>query len=223
MAGEPISSEFDFTTLQYTFRFCNYLQAPVPVVHVSNPEQSLLSSTSPKDSRDTTLANSHEHDESEPSPGILEKQQQQQQDPSLLWVGHPPEGSQLAFETEIFIPSYHYDDAGLEILVSDGDWRYVKERQTLYYKHRDMKPGAVHSIRIKAINGPTTAIARTQQLDSDSDHPKSLPGSSSPARMMKISGSAEEATVTNNNGGAGGAGNGTGTVETPSGCMCGIM
>jgi hypothetical protein len=63
--------------------------------------------------------------------------------------GHPPEGTVLAFETEVFIPSYHYDDAGLEILVSDGDWRYVKERQTLYYRHKDMEPGAVHTIRIK--------------------------------------------------------------------------
>lgn len=61
----------------------------------------------------------------------------------------------LAFETEVFIPSYHYDDAGLEILVSDGDWRYVKERQTLYYRHKDMEPGAVHTIRIK----PRSVIA----------------------------------------------------------------
>ncbi|KAG0054957.1 hypothetical protein BGZ83_009941 [Gryganskiella cystojenkinii] len=227
VAGEPISSEFDFTTLQYTFRFCNYLQAPVPVVHVSNPEQSLLSSRS-KDSSDSTLANNTNHETSfglDPSPTISEKQQQ---DPNMLWVGHPPEGTQMAFETEIFIPSYHYDDAGLEILVSDGDWRYVKERQTLYYRHKEMKPGAVHSIRIKAINGPTTAVARTArsaqvssmgQGDSDSDFAEGLAtvGSdsareSSPTKTMKISGSAEETKK-----------NGAVTVESASGCMCGIM
>lgn len=65
----------------------------------------------------------------------------------------------MAFETEIFIPSYHYDDTGLEILVSDGDWRYVKERQTLYYRHQNMQPGAVHSVRIKPVTGPLTAVA----------------------------------------------------------------
>ncbi|KAI8605323.1 glycoside hydrolase superfamily [Dissophora ornata] len=97
VAGEPTSSEFDYNTLQYTFRFCNYIQAPVPTVH----------------------------------------------------------GTVMAFETEIFIPSYHYDDTSLEILVSDGDWRYVRERQTLYYRHRNMQPGAVHSIRIRPVKGST--------------------------------------------------------------------
>jgi len=65
----------------------------------------------------------------------------------------------MAFETEIFVPSYHYDETGIEILVSDGDWRYVKERQTLYYRHSDMRPGAVHSVQIKPLKGPFAAAA----------------------------------------------------------------
>jgi hypothetical protein len=68
------------------------------------------------------------------------------------FIGHPPEGTPMMFETEIFIPSYHYEETGVEILVSDGDWRYVKERQTLYYRHKETEPGFVHSVMIKPVN-----------------------------------------------------------------------
>ncbi|GJJ73555.1 endoglycosylceramidase [Entomortierella parvispora] len=202
VAGEPLSSEFDFVTLQYTFRFSNYLQAPVPTVRVSTPEQSLTSSKS-ADSSDSTLTSGQEG-----TAGGLEKELQ---DKSSLWVGHPPEGTQLAFETEIFIPSYHYDDAALEILVSDGDWRYVKERQTLYYRHKDMEPGAVHSVRIKAISGPTTAVMRKQSkhslktIETQSDMESGVLRRRGSSPTMKISGSADN------------------KAEGPSGCICGIM
>ncbi|KAF8926614.1 hypothetical protein BGZ58_011050 [Dissophora ornata] len=138
VAGEPTSSEFDYNTLQYTFRFCNYIQAPVPTVHVTTPEQLRTDSANSNDSSldDSQMVVSN----TEPNPA---------------WCGHPPEGTVMAFETEIFIPSYHYDDTSLEILVSDGDWRYVRERQTLYYRHRNMQPGAVHSIRIRPVKGST--------------------------------------------------------------------
>lgn len=201
-----MSSEFDFVTLQYTFRFRNYIQAPVPIVHVSTPEQSLMPPQS-LDSSDSTLMGSQE--------GVTERGLQ---DKGSIWVGHPPEGTTLAFETEIFIPSYHYDDAGLEILVSDGDWRYVKERQTLYYRHKEMEPGAVHSIRIKAISGPTTALTRTrskQSLGATDSHLEVESGGAvlrrrAPSPIMKISGSAEQK-------------GGANKVEGPSGCICGIM
>ncbi|KNC98302.1 uncharacterized protein SPPG_06696 [Spizellomyces punctatus DAOM BR117] len=40
----------------------------------------------------------------------------------------------LAYVTEIFIPSYHYGDMNhLSVEVSDGEWKYVRERQTLYW------------------------------------------------------------------------------------------
>ncbi|KAG0368828.1 glycoside hydrolase superfamily [Gamsiella multidivaricata] len=145
VAGEPISSEFDYNTLQYTFRFCNYIQVPVPIVHVTTPEQ--LSQGTGSASLSSDLANSDGFTLDGQKVATSGKSE-----PNPAWIGHPPEGTMMAFETEVFIPSYHYDDTGLEILVSDGDWRYVKERQTLYYRHRDMQPGAVHSIRIKPVN-----------------------------------------------------------------------
>ena len=202
-----MSSEFDFVTLQYTFRFRNYLEAPVPTVHVSTPEQSLMSSKA-ADLSDSTLTSGQDGE-----AGGLEKSPQER---GTLWVGHPPEGTPLAFETEIFIPSYHYDDAGLEILVSDGDWRYVKERQTLYYRHKEMEPGAVHSIRIKTISGPTTAVTRKHSkqnlggtdVRSDTESGGVLRGRAS-SPIMKISGSAVQ--------------EGNSKVEGPSGCMCGVM
>ncbi|KAG0315162.1 hypothetical protein BG000_005276 [Podila horticola] len=144
VAGEPIACEFDFTTLQYTFRFSNYVQTPVPIVHVSTPEQ--LSRGFASVSSDALVT-------------VESLDTNEQIGESTAWFGHPPEGTPMAFETEIFIPSYHYDDTGLEILVSDGDWRYVKERQTLYYRHQNMQPGAVHSVRIKPVTGPLTAVA----------------------------------------------------------------
>ncbi|KAG0340879.1 hypothetical protein BG004_006236 [Podila humilis] len=148
VAGEPLSSEFDFTTLQYTFRFSNYVQTPVPIVHVSTPEQLSRGFISPStDTMDTSTASAI----LETNEGALGRSGDNGQ-----WFGHPPENTSIAFETEIFVPAYHYDDAGLEIQVSDGDWRYVKERQTLYYRHKDTKPGAVHSVRIKPVLGRLT-------------------------------------------------------------------
>ncbi|KAF9586223.1 hypothetical protein BGW38_008433, partial [Lunasporangiospora selenospora] len=139
VAGEPISTEFNLSTLQFTFRFCNYIQAPVPVVHVSVPEEA-----------------------GKPPTEVLKAPYLSPGD-NPSWIGHPPDGTVLAFETEIFVPSYHYENVNLEILVSDGDWRYIKERQTLYIRHKDTKPGAVHSVQIRPIPGTlatpgTTAV-----------------------------------------------------------------
>ncbi|KAF9958877.1 hypothetical protein BGZ72_010771 [Mortierella alpina] len=153
VAGEPIASDFDFTTLQYTFRFCNYLHTSVPIVHVSSPEQLLQDTSASPITPDYARSNNSTLDEQHQQPSLGKAEQ------SSAWFGHPPEDTAMAFETEIFIPSYHYDDTKLEIQVSDGDWRYVKERQTLYYRHRDLQPGAVHSVRIKPISGPTTGVA----------------------------------------------------------------
>ncbi|KAF9107190.1 hypothetical protein BGX29_007091 [Mortierella sp. GBA35] len=161
VAGEPLSSHFDFNTLQYTFRYCNYTQTPVPLVHVLTPEQSSRSFGGPSNQQVSRTTDEANKDGGSPSPAPLEQ--------SSTWFGHPPEGTVLAFETEVFIPSYHYDDTSLEILVSDGDWRYVKERQTLYYRHKDMEPGAVHTIRIIPRDGrvdgvPTKAIEGSHSL-----------------------------------------------------------
>ncbi|CAI2171442.1 2950_t:CDS:10 [Funneliformis geosporum] len=53
-------------------------------------------------------------------------------------------------ETEIYIPNYHYKKLLLDIRVSDGDWRYVKSRQTLYWRVKDWKTeGVVHTLRIR--------------------------------------------------------------------------
>ncbi|KAF9928731.1 hypothetical protein FBU30_002149 [Linnemannia zychae] len=147
VAGEPLSSNFDLNTLQFTFRYCNYRETPVPLVHVSTPEQSSRSFNGSSDSLGTPAAD-----------GMASDGQPIHREQNSLLFGHPPDGTVLAFETEVFIPSYHYDDTRLEILVSDGDWRYVKERQTLYYRHKDTAPGAVHTIRIKARSGPIDKV-----------------------------------------------------------------
>ncbi|KAH8554699.1 glycoside hydrolase superfamily [Umbelopsis sp. PMI_123] len=55
----------------------------------------------------------------------------------------------IATETEIYIPAYHYDGNTVDIRVSDGDWRYVKDQQTLYYRH--LVEHKVHRIQIRAI------------------------------------------------------------------------
>ncbi|KAF9580325.1 hypothetical protein BGW38_003073 [Lunasporangiospora selenospora] len=163
VAGEPVSSEFDIDTLQFTFRFRNYVQTPVPVVHITAPEQldQDICSTSPtiSDSNASNLSGSTCVDPSVTSPSsepATARFAEGTLDPALF--GHPPEGTTLAFETEFFIPSYHYGGGMLEILVSDGDWRFVKERQTLYYRHRDMGPGAIHSVRIMPRREPTPLV-----------------------------------------------------------------
>jgi hypothetical protein len=38
-------------------------------------------------------------------------------------------------ETEIFIPRYHYGFDPIEVWVSDGEWEYSEENQTLYFRH----------------------------------------------------------------------------------------
>ncbi|CAG8433715.1 11275_t:CDS:2 [Ambispora gerdemannii] len=56
-------------------------------------------------------------------------------------------------ETEIFIPNYHYKQRYLDIRVSDGDWRYVKNRQTLYWRVKDWKtPGLIHTLRVSVVD-----------------------------------------------------------------------
>ncbi|KAF9970630.1 hypothetical protein BGZ73_006634 [Actinomortierella ambigua] len=150
VAGEPILTEFNMKTLEYTFRFCNYLQEPGPVVHIFNPEQSAREAAS------ASTATS-------PTSPFREGSNNTLLAPQSLF-GHPPPGAPIAFETEIFIPAYHYGQRKIEILVSDGDWRYVRERQTLYYRHKDTTPGAVHSIQIR-VDGllPKTGNNRQHQ------------------------------------------------------------
>ncbi|KAG0196470.1 hypothetical protein BGX33_001603, partial [Mortierella sp. NVP41] len=192
VAGEPISTEFDLATLQFTFRFCNYLHPPVPSVQISTPEkQRSISPPNSDASYDSTLESQ--------------------------WYGHPPEDAAMAFDTEIFIPSYHYDESSLEILVSDGDWRYVKERQTLYYRHKDMKPGAVHSVLIKVIsgtplsgslaknNGSSTSINKTDGYGRS----KRAIGSPGPSKLKSDSAYASSQHAVK--------------PESDAGCVCTIM
>src|SRR5689334_17802051 len=61
--------------------------------------------------------------------------------------------SMLPPEVEIFVPSYHYRRLDLEIRVSDGDWRYVKSRQTLYWRVNDCTTeGITHTLRIRVVD-----------------------------------------------------------------------
>ncbi|RUS12803.1 hypothetical protein BC937DRAFT_86954, partial [Endogone sp. FLAS-F59071] len=73
-----------------------------------------------------------------------------------------------AWETEVHIPSYHYATEALDIRVTDGDWRYVREKQTLYYRHSNVEPGAVHVIKIAVAKQPHGSLdldpkTKTQQ------------------------------------------------------------
>ncbi|KAG0256047.1 hypothetical protein BG011_004768 [Mortierella polycephala] len=195
VAGEPISTEFHLKSLEFTFRFCNYLQAPVPVVHVSTPE-TMRSVTSTLDSRDSSTSTLNAPQTSSP------------------WYGHPPEGAVQAFETEIFIPSYHYGNVGMEIRVSDGDWRYVKERQTLYYRHKEMKPGAVHTIQVKPANRATAALPSSNPLVSPNK-----PGMQEPYTRSNMS---KEAQLKAEE--AYGSSRSTQVkAESEAGCVCTIM
>src|SRR5947209_5354203 len=59
----------------------------------------------------------------------------------------------VAPEAEIYIPNYHYRKLLLDIRVSDGDWRYVKSRQTLYWRVKDWTTeGITHTLRIRVID-----------------------------------------------------------------------
>lgn len=132
---------------------------------MSNPEQSSRSFGGSSDSLESSSSENNKDGDLSPTTYL-------EQSSDLF--GHPSEGTVLMFETEVFIPSFHYDDTGLEILVSDGDWRYVKERQTLYYRHKDMEPGAVHTIRIK----PRSMLAggATSKVIEGSRSSRSVPG-----------------------------------------------
>jgi hypothetical protein len=126
----------------------------------------------------------------------------------------------MAFETEIFIPSYHYEDRGVEILVSDGDWRYVKERQTLYYRHQETKPGFVHSVLIKPIskasgsgftglsNGSNTSLSKVKSSDQYS-RAKMTKGDPEPSKLKSES--------------SYGASSSRAKPESETGCICIIM
>ncbi|KAF8955249.1 hypothetical protein BGZ46_002687 [Entomortierella lignicola] len=199
VAGEPISTEFDIATLKYTFRFCNYLHAPVPILHVSSPETERSDSY---DSNSSTLNS------------------ERNMNGNSEFYGHPPEGLAMAFETEIFIPSYHYEGSPIEILVSDGDWRYVKERQTLYYRHKDMNPGAVHSVQIKPAvsvksglvlgnNGSTTSLSKSISKSSTVEpygRTKMMKGPMEPSKLKT-----EEVYFDSSK------------PESETGCICAIM
>ncbi|KAG0236183.1 hypothetical protein BGW41_000544 [Actinomortierella wolfii] len=154
VAGEPILTEFNIKTLEYTFRFCNYLQEPGPVVHIFNPEQSAREAAS--------AATSPTSEFRESSSSILPV--------ATSVIGHPPPGTPIAFETEIFVPAYHYGQRKIEVLVSDGDWRYVRERQTLYYRHKDTTPGAVHSLKIRVEGQPTKNGGGVKQPQQQQQH-----------------------------------------------------
>ncbi|KAF9899697.1 hypothetical protein EC991_008437 [Linnemannia zychae] len=204
VAGEPISTDFDLATLQFTFRFCNYLQSPIPTVQVSSPEkqlQRLISNTA---------------NNSNPSPdSTLDSQ----------WYGHPPENdTTMAFDTEIFIPSYHYDEARLEICVSDGDWRYVKERQTLYYRHKDMKPGAVHSVLIKVVGGAALTHSISNNNSSTSIN-KAIAGGDGYGRSKRTAGSPGPSKLKSDSayGSSSSSSHLAGKPESDAGCVCAIM
>ncbi|KAF9434935.1 hypothetical protein BGZ76_007180 [Entomortierella beljakovae] len=205
VAGEPISTDFHLSTLKFTFRFCNYLQNPVPIVHVSTPEMERSGTTSSDsyDSNGTTLRpglNIYSHPEKNSS-----------------FIGHPPEGSTMAFETEIFIPSYHYEGVEMEILVSDGDWRYVKERQTLYYRHKEMKPGAVHSVQIKPV-----VSGSKQVMSGNNDSTTSLGSKASTEPYSRAKMSKMEPSKLKSEGDYGATSNKQ-RAESEAGCICTIM
>ncbi|CAG8441294.1 4032_t:CDS:10 [Acaulospora colombiana] len=68
----------------------------------------------------------------------------------------------VAPEAEIFIPTYHYKKLALDIRVSDGDWRYVRNGQTLYWRVKDWSTeGLVHSLRIRVIDGTNSKSMAT--------------------------------------------------------------
>jgi hypothetical protein len=70
-------------------------------------------------------------------------------------VGRSPfiASATLPPEVEIFVPSYHYGRLDLEIRVSEGDWRYVKNLQTLYWRVKDCTTeGITHTLRIRVVS-----------------------------------------------------------------------
>lgn len=126
----------------------------------------------------------------------------------------------MAFETEIFIPSYHYEETGIEILVSDGDWRYVKERQTLYYRHKETDPGFVHSVLIKPVGKLLSPrLARLSNSSNTSLSRQKTPEHSIRSKMTK---SDPEPSKLKSEG-TYGALVGPVKAEGETGCVCTIM
>ncbi|GES78881.1 glycoside hydrolase family 5 protein [Rhizophagus clarus] len=82
----------------------------------------------------------------------------------------------VAPEAEIYIPNYHYKNLLLDIRVSDGDWRYVKSRQTLYWRVKDWTTeGVVHTLRIRvAENSEGEEISKRGELSSSDSFNKKL-------------------------------------------------
>lgn len=74
----------------------------------------------------------------------------------------------VAPEAEIFVPNYHYKNSGIEIRVSDGDWRYVRNRQTLYWRVKDWTTeNLIHSLRIRIVDDKTTATSGSVDLSTE--------------------------------------------------------
>jgi len=66
---------------------------------------------------------------------------------------HPFSSVSVSPEVEVYIPNYHYKQLHLDIRVSDGDWRYVRSRQTLYWRVKDWTTeGIEHSLRIRIVD-----------------------------------------------------------------------
>ncbi|OZJ04839.1 hypothetical protein BZG36_02328 [Bifiguratus adelaidae] len=62
--------------------------------------------------------------------------------------------SSAAGITEFYIPTYHYRGQTLDVKVTDGDWRYVRRNQTLYYRHSNLSRGFIHTIVIDVADMP---------------------------------------------------------------------
>ncbi|CAJ0843020.1 16713_t:CDS:10 [Entrophospora sp. SA101] len=70
-------------------------------------------------------------------------------------------------ETEFYIPNYHYKNLILDIRVSDGDWRYVKSSQTLYWRVKDWTTeGITHSLRIRVVDKGNVVNEKEDTLSS---------------------------------------------------------
>ncbi|KAN0060909.1 hypothetical protein ACQY0O_006643 [Thecaphora frezii] len=51
--------------------------------------------------------------------------------------------------TEVFVPAYHYKDKEFSITVSDGDYSFDADKQTLYIVHADTTPFVKHRVTIE--------------------------------------------------------------------------
>src|ERR1700722_11028638 len=81
----------------------------------------------------------------------------------------------VAPEAEIYIPNYHYKKSLLDIRVSDGDWRYVRSRQTLYWRVKDWtNEKVVHTLRIRVAENSGEKISKRGELSSGDSINKKL-------------------------------------------------